>query len=346
MNRNAFLLALSLLPSGCRRHESEEPAPPVVSVGVFTVAAQDFPRTLLSVGTVVARPGHAAQLSAPGPARVARVRVAAGAHVGRGDTLVELDRAPFAAASRSAEAAVSANQAAYDRAVRLAESGILARKEVDRAAADLAQAQAAAVSSRRDLELATLRSPLAGSVSTMNAVMGQSVDASQPLVEVVDPSELDVVLNVTAEAAAEIRERAEVTLSAGEDSAHSATLGTGIVSAIGVAVDSVNRTVAVRVHVTRSIRPLRLGETVAGRIALGVHQNAIAVPSAALVPEGDGFKVFVVDANGLARARSVKVGARSESLVEIVEGLTAGEHVVTTGAYGLEDSVKVTKAAP
>jgi len=346
MIRNVVLLGLSLSWSGCRPHESEEPEQLAVRVGVYAVTARDFPRALVSVGTVASRPGHAAQLSAPGPARVARVRVAAGDHVERGDILVELERGPFEAASRSADAAVSANQAAYDRAVRLAQSGILPRKDVDRAAADLAQAQAAAVSSHRDLELATLRAPLAGSVSTMNAIIGESVDASQPLVEVVDPSQLDVVLNLTAEAAAEVREGAAVSLNGGQDRAGDPTLGTGIVSAVAVAVDSVTRTVAVRVRVTRALRPLRLGETVSGRIVLGVHPNAIAVPVEALVPEGEGFKVFVVDASGLARARPVTVGARADSLVEIIAGLGAGETVVTSGAYSLDDSVKVTRAAP
>jgi hypothetical protein len=85
---------------------------------------------------------------------------------------------------------------------------------------------------------------------------------------------------------------------------------------------------------------------VAGNITTGVHAGAITVPAEALVPDGDAFKVFVVGDGDLARARSVTVGARADSLVEITRGLAAGETVVTYGAYGMQDSVKVVRKTP
>ena len=81
-----------------------------------------------------------------------------------------------------------------------------------------------------------------------------------------------------------------------------------------------------------------------GQIVVGTHPNALAVPLEALVPDGEGFKVFVVDAANVAHAQPVTVGARSDSTAEITDGLKGGERVVTYGAYGVEDSVKVTTA--
>jgi len=51
--------------------------------------------------------------------------------------------------------------------------------------------------------------------------------------------------------------------------------------------------------------------------------------------------VFVVDDEGIAHARDVKVGARSDRGIWVREGLKAGEKVVTIGAYGMDDSAKV-----
>ena len=68
------------------------------------------------------------------------------------------------------------------------------------------------------------------------------------------------------------------------------------------------------------------------------------IPVTALVPAGDEYKVFVVAAGDLARERKVTVGRRNEVSAEITSGLAAGERVVTEGAYGLEDSVKVAPA--
>jgi hypothetical protein len=103
----------------------------------------------------------------------------------------------------------------------------------------------------------------------------------------------------------------------------------------------VTRAVAVRASVSRPARTLRIGESVFGRIVTAVHLQAVTVPVEALVPAGDGFQVFVVDSAGIAHARPITVGARSESLAEIVTGLAAGETVVTAGAYGVEDGAKI-----
>ncbi|NUQ21552.1 MAG: hypothetical protein HOQ09_11400, partial [Gemmatimonadaceae bacterium] len=110
----------------------------------------------------------------------------------------------------------------------------------------------------------------------------------------------------------------------------------------GAAVDSATRSVSVRVRVTTARRVLRIGETVFGEITTATRANAVVVPVAALVPEGDGFKVFVVDTQSVAHARTVTVGARNAQLAEVASGLRAGERVVTYGAYGVEDGAKVT----
>ena len=77
-----------------------------------------------------------------------------------------------------------------------------------------------------------------------------------------------------------------------------------------------------------------------------VKPNAIVVPLESLVPDGESYRVFVVGADGIARARAVTVGGRTDKLAEITEGVKAGERVVTYGAYGIEDSAKVTTMEP
>jgi hypothetical protein len=119
------------------------------------------------------------------------------------------------------------------------------------------------------------------------------------------------------------------------------------VVSVGLAVDSVSRAVAVRARLRRTTsRTLRIGESVAGRIVTGVHTDAITIPVEALVPAGEGFRVFVVDSGGIAHARAVVIGARSEARAEILQGLAPGERVVTTGAYGVTDSARIQPAKP
>ena len=94
---------------------------------------------------------------------MAKIYVGPGNVVAEGAPLVDFDRAPFDAAAASAQAGVTVAEHAYDRAQRLTAAGIVARKDIDQAAADLAQAQTALGSAQRAEEFATLRAPLAGS---------------------------------------------------------------------------------------------------------------------------------------------------------------------------------------
>jgi len=341
--------ALALAACGGQRQASAaadtlpgEPAAGAVGTAVATL--QPFPQVVSAIGTVAPRPARFAELSAPGPTRVARIFVTPGQRVAEGDSLVEFERAPFDAAARSAETALSSAERAYARAVRLVQAGILPQKDSDQAAADVAQAQVAAVTARRAQQLATLHAPLAGVVTRMTAVLGAAVDASQPLVQVADVAALDAVFNVSPAQAAQIHRGDSVHLTAAEGEAGEA-VGQGSVTAVGAAVDSSSRAVAVRAHIGRPARPLRIGESVFGRVVTAVHARAVTVPVAALVPSGDGFQVFVVDSEGIAHVRAVTVGARSQSLAEILAGLTAGETVVTTGAYGIEDGTKIVRTA-
>jgi RND family efflux transporter MFP subunit len=289
---------------------------------------------------VSARPGHVASLSAPSPSRVAKVYVAVGQRVAPGEMLVELEQSGFRAAAQSAAAAVSAAEQAAARATRLANEGIVPRKDAEQAAADLAKARADLVAAQRGLELSVLRAPIGGVVTRLTATLGAAADANVPLVEVADPSALDVVLAVTPAEASRVRPGATVALREGQD-ASGVELGSGVVADVAATVDSATRSVAVRVPAPNTRRTLRIGETLFGQIAVSVKANAVTVPVEALVPDGDGMKVFVVDDKGVAHARPVTVGAKTSTKAMITDGLAAGERVVTYGAYGVEDGATV-----
>lgn len=320
-------------------------APAVVGARTAIAARQPFTESVHAIGTVAARPGHVASLSAPAATRVTQIFVVPGQRVAAGAPLVEFDRAPFDAQARSTEAALTSAEHAYERAKRLTDAGILARKDLDQASTDLAQAQANDVAARRAQAFATLRSPIAGVVTRLTAVLSASADPSQPIVEVADPAALDILLTVSPSDAARVRRGAAVSLTAGQQ-ASGESLGTGTIADVAATVDTTSRGVLVRARIAHAARPLRIGETVFGRITVGERPNAVTVPLAALVPDAEGFKVFVLDSAHMAHATTVTVGGRTDQVAEITSGLAGGETVVTTGAYGVEDSVQVVPMAP
>ncbi len=277
---------------------------------------------------------------------MAQVLVAPGQRVGIGTALVEFDQQPFEASTRAADGTLAAAEKTYERAQSLVSQGIAPRKDLEQASADLGRARADAAAAKRSLYLSVLRSPINGVVTSLRAVLGASTDAGQVLVEVADPAAFDVVLSLSAADAGSVLPGSRVNLTAGDRSGGE-SLGVGRVTSVSATVDTLSRAVSVRVTVATPARPLRLGENVLGEIAISTHP-AVVIPAEALVPgdEVGTYKVFVVDAKGTAIGREVKIGGRTATTIEIVDGLKAGEKVVSQGAYSVQDSAQVTKELP
>ena len=338
--------ALVAFCAACHRAEEKEPEKqPAVGAKTVVVVAQPFTETLGAIGSVAPRVGHVASLSAPAAGRVGQVLVSLGRAVRVGDPLIELDQAPFRASLEAAQATYDAAQQASERQQHLAQEGIGTRKDAQQAVADLARARNDLAIARRAENLSIIKAPISGVVTRVVATIGSSVDPSQPLIEIADPTKLDIVLSVTPSDAPRVHQGARTTLTAGQ-SQGGESLGVGSVVEISGAVDSMTRSVAVHVQAPTTRRPLRFGETVFGSIAVASHAAAIVIPIEALVPDGESFKVFVVDANNVAHSRPVTVGGRTTTTAEITDGLKAGERIVTFGAYGMQDSAKVIPLPP
>jgi RND family efflux transporter MFP subunit len=346
MKRHILLAAFVTISGACAKKadDTAEKTQAVVSAQIAPVVTEHFTETVDAVGTVSPRSGHFASLAAPSPTRVAKVFVSFGAHVKAGDPLVEFEQPAFDAAAKGADAALVAAEKSQERTQRLADAGVVPRKDADAAQAELGVARLNAVNARRARELSTLRSPIDGVVTRMSAVLGASADVTQVMVEIADPSAIDAMLVLSPTDAARVRVGDQVELHIGA-AASEAAIARGRVADISAAVDTSSRGVPARVEVVSGMGALRIGQTMFGRIAIAEHDRAVVVPLDALVPTGEGFKVFVVDEKGIAESRPVKIGGRTDRAAWITDGLKAGESIVTQGAYGVDDSTKVETGA-
>ena len=133
-------------------------------------------------------------------------------------------------------------------------------------AAMLAEARATEVTARRTQQLATLRAPIAGVVTRLDAVLGQLVDASRPIVVVADPAAVETLLSLSPAQAARVHAGDTVTVAAcGVAGVES--LGEAVVTTVAATVDAATRSVAWRARITRVHRTVPKVE----QGALGVH---------------------------------------------------------------------------
>lgn len=323
--------------------------------GTVVVSALPVRASLRVPALIVARPGGAADVRAPIDGRLVVVSaLASGAVVSRGQELARVQPPPGTAAElpqlrqARAESAAALQFATRDRerAERLVAAGAAphkrldetqtaeaqARARVESADAMLAQYTAArtAGSSGPDDALFVLRSPIAGVIAERTATTGANVSSGELLFRVVDANLVQVAGQVSEGdvAAARRAESAEI-----EVSGHHSRTPAGARVNLGRVLDPLTRTVPIVFALDNRPLGLVVGQSVFLHLLLDATEARPAVPASAIVDDGGRPIVFVQRGGEAFERRAVTLGARAGDTVQVVEGLSAGERVVSVGAY-------------
>ncbi len=356
----SLVLAATLVAGACARKadDDEEAKPaevPTIVADTATVGRRTLVDDLLVRGTVAAIPNEDVKVSALVAGRVNAVPIAEGDTVAQGQVIAEIDRRPLDDQRRQAAAAVEQAKAALENArlnlqrnQRLFDRGIAAGKEVEDARKDMAaaeagleQANAALNTADRQIERASVRSPIAGQVVKRMVSVGEQVDgtAAQPIAEIANLDRVELAANVPAEYIARVKVGQAARLTT--DAYAGRTLEAAVL-AIAPAVDATTNAALVRVRAPNRDHALKVGMFAEARIALEEHANALVVPPAALVRDQRGAAVYVVHGDTAERT-PVRVGLEKPDAVEILDGLSDGETVLTSSVYGLGEKARLAK---
>jgi len=335
-----FLLLLGALSlaQACGRGDAGD-ARVLVPVSAAAVVRDTMPMIVDVVGVLRPSPGHAALLTAPVAGTIRRAVAQVGEHVAAGTLLVDIDAPELAAnAERTALAAEVAAQDAR-RQQSLLDQGVTARRTVEEKDAQARSAQAEATAAGAMLARASVRSPIAGEVQRIFVQPGERVEAGAPLAEVVDRHSLDLVGAVPAPQLAKLRAGQSVQIEAeGFPSGAS-----GRVHAVAPALDSASHSGQVIIRVASGAElPSGLGAT--ARVRTGLLRDALIVPDSALVVVGGTQSIFVVGADSVVHVFPVTVLAQARGRAAIQGDIAPGARVVTAGAWGLADGMRVAPA--
>ena len=312
-------------------------------------------------GRIETPPGGSAQVGAPVAGRIAAPRTGLlppGATVTKGQVLALLSPAPSSPeqASRAslavaeAQARLSAAQTALTRAERLIEDEAISQRGLEDAQRERQVAEEAVRSARRSADLyagatgapgrATWRltAPIAGTLVSVKATPGATVSPGDVLFEIVNPSELWIVARVPEQDAARLKPNRDASYKLAGLSEwvpirlEEAEAPDSLVT-VGRTVDAVSRTVDVIYALGAPDSGLRVGGLVQVSLPAGDDFDGIVIPTTALIDQ-DGRHVVYVQVDGEHFAeRQVRPGPRSGGRVGIIDGLQAGERIVTEGAH-------------
>ena len=188
-----------------------------------------------------------------------------------------------------------------------------------------------------------IRAPIAGTIVQRKVGIGQFLSASSdPAFVIGDLSTVWLIANVRESEIPKIRIGQEV-------EARVAGFGTRIFKArvnyMAASLDPATRRLAVRSEVDNPDRVLRPEMFATFTIITGKAQPSPAVPLAAVVYEGANAHVWVARPDGAIVARAVKLGFINDDNAQVIEGLAAGEEIVTRGALFIDRAASGDKAS-
>ena len=219
-------------------------------------------------------------------------------------------------------------ETAQDSLAREKESQL---RELAMLEAQLKSARAALTSTRLNFEKSLLKAPIQGTVTSVKARIGQEISPGTPLVSLVDYTSMYININLTERLLAEIQEGTTALIE---------IPGTGKQYQGTVAVIDLTPLQGTRSYPAKAYfaadNHVRIGQQAVLQVLAERAEAVLAVPSGAILRDNDTSRVFVVE-NGAAREKIVKTGLYSEELVEILEGLSAGEKLVVAGQQFLHD---------
>lgn len=317
---------------------------PALSVSTTEAKGVNWHASLHAIGTLA--PVQGVTISADADGTIMKIAAENGAAVKEGDLLVELDTTVERAQLAAAEARAELARVNIERTKELLERQAISKSEFDAATAASKQSLAEVAALKAQIAKKQVRAPFAGRVGIRQVNLGQYVGRGAPLLPLqkLDPIFANFAIPQRQLPALSIGQKVAVNVDAFPGAPFEA-----IVTAINSEVDAATRNVSVQATLPNPKEQLRAGMFVRIEVEMRDAEALVVVPATAVSYASYGNSVFVVEQikgkDGKeflgVRQQFVKLGSARGDLVAIVEGVKAGEQVVTSGVFKLRNGVPV-----
>jgi membrane fusion protein (multidrug efflux system) len=361
LQAGGVLLCALLVLAACG-HKESPPAPPAVEVNVITVAVKPMPLDLKYSART--RGEREVEVHARVSGILLKRNYREGDHVAANALLFKIDPASFAeevSRLRGLEAMEKARlveaTAQRDRILTLADKGVVSKRDRDAAVAAYATAFASAAAAKAALHQAELnlsytdvRAPIAGDTGRESRSEGSLVDANSPsslLTTIVQSDRLYVDFSLPEHEAAMVRavmNKGPVTVRLAPGNAGEIAQAAKL-EFLDTRIDADSGTVPARAVLDNKDGGISAGQFVLARIEGLVSTPAIYIPLRAVLNTPDGAMVWALDKDNKAQPRPLKLGHTAGNLVEVVDGLAAGDRVVVDGILKVGPGIAVKPVA-
>ncbi len=306
----------------------------ILTVNGLKIEPQTIDFNIKVTGTVVA--DESVELNSEVSAKVGQIHFKEGQYVKKGQILVSLNADEIDAELTKLEFTKKLNEDSEERQRKLLESEAISREEYEIALTTLNTTIADINLYKVRKQKHTIKAPFDGIIGLRQISVGSYINPNEIITTIykIDPVKID--FSVPGRYLEDVNEGDKIIFSvdAYENSFN------GEIYAIEPQIDLQSRSINLRAVSPNNENKLLPGQFAKINLILDTYDDAIMIPTQALISELGGTKVWVFD-NGTVSSKEVETGIRTEDKIQITSGLTEGDVVITSGLLQIRQGMEV-----
>ena len=282
------------------------------------------------------KPDEEVDLAFETPGKIVNIYFHEGSRVSKGDLLAQVNDAPLQAQLKKLEAQIKLAENRVIRQETMLQKEAVSKEAYEQVQTDLATLRADIELVKANIRQTQLTAPFDGVIGLRQISVGAYASTSTIVAHLtkVTPLKLEVSIPERYSSELKVGSPIEFTLE-GENTTFPAR-----VYAINSHVDQDTRTLTARAIFDNPGGRIKPGRYAQIKLEKETITETIAIPSEAIIPEMGKDKVFLYK-NGKAQPAEIKTGLRTESMVQVIEGLQLGDTLLTTGVMQLRTDMDV-----
>jgi membrane fusion protein (multidrug efflux system) len=300
----------------------------------FVITPTHMSELINSTGTL--RPAEEVDLSFETSGKIVGINFTEGTRVKKGDLLAKINDRPLQAQLEKLEAQLKMAEAKEFRQRSLLDKDAISQESYDQIQTDVQTIKADINLIKARISETELRAPFDGIIGLRYLSEGSYATSSTKIAKLIKISPIKIEFSIPEKYASEIKIGYPITFTmVGTDQVFNAS-----VYAVDPKIDIETRTIVLRALYPNKNEELKSGRYAGITLQLSQIDNAVSIPTEALIPEMEGEKVFIYK-QGKAQSIKVTTGLRTESNIQITQGLNFGDTLITSGIMQLRQNLAI-----
>ncbi|MDR0536952.1 MAG: efflux RND transporter periplasmic adaptor subunit [Tannerellaceae bacterium] len=346
------IVGMIAYPSLSRRLKAAADAPPAtpppagnspyttrqaLNIDAEIIRARPLTDKIITIGTAI--PDEEVDLSFETSGKVVDISFQEWTHVQKGDLLAKINDRPLQAQLKKLEAEVPLARDRVYRQRALLEKDAVSQEAFEQVTTDYEKLMADIELVKANIAQTELRAPFSGIIGLRTISEGAYTTPSTNIVKLTRITPIKIEFSVNEIYAADLREGTPIIFRLA-NSENSIQEHHARIYALESKMDLATRTMKVRATYPNTHEEIQPGRYVSVEVSKREIKEALTVPSEAIIPEMGKSIVFIYK-NGEAKYTEIVAGLRTESRVQILEGVHEGDTLITTGVMQLRSGMKV-----